>query len=141
MQLDVRGPRFAATITTLVLITALVTGSGWVALAQAIVFGLAAASPGLRLSPYVFVYRTFVKPRLAPPTQFEPSEPVRFAQGLGFAFVAVAAVGFFTGVTAVGIVAASMALAAAFMNATFGLCVGCEIYLILRRLTGRATPA
>jgi len=136
MQLDVRGPRFAAGVTTLVLIAVLVTGNGWLALAQTIVFALGAANA--RLSPYGVLYRTLVRPRLGPPKEFEPAEPVRFAQGVGFAFLAVASVGFLTGATAVGLVATAAALVAAFLNAAFGLCLGCEAYLLIRRTLSRS---
>jgi len=135
MRLDVRGPRFAATITTLVLIAVLVTGSGWIALAQAIVFALGATNA--RLAPYGALFRTLVAPRLGPPKEFEPAAPFRFAQGLGFAFAIVAAAGYVSGATAVGVAAAALALGAAFLNAAFGFCLGCEAYVLLRRVVGR----
>ncbi len=131
-MLDPRGPRFAAAITTVVLVVVLAFGLGWLALAQAVVFGVTALWP--RRGPYALVYRTFVAPRLAPPTELEPTAPVRFAQLVGFAFAIVAAIAYLSGATAVGIVAAAFALAAAFLNAAFGFCLGCEIYLTLARL-------
>jgi Domain of unknown function (DUF4395) len=135
VQLDVRGPRFAAAITTVVIIAVLVTGNGWLALAQTVVFALGAISPAL--SPYGALFRVLVRPRLGPPTAFEPAEPVRFAQAVGFAFLAVASVGYLSGATTVGLVAGAAALIAAFLNAAFGLCLGCEAYLLIRRLTTR----
>ena len=139
MQLDVRGPRFAAAVTTVVLVAVILTGNGWLALAQTVVFALGAVSP--RLFPYGALFRFLIAPRLRPPTRFEPAEPVRFAQGVGFGFMAVASVGLLTGATAVGVVAAGLALIAAFLNAVFGLCLGCEAYLLIRRLTNRTTAA
>ena len=139
MQLDMRGPRFAAAVTTLVLIVILVTGNGWLALAQTIVFALGAVSA--RYAPYGLLFRTVVAPRLGPPREFEPAEPVRFAQGVGFAFLAVASVGYLSGANVVGLVATGFALVAAFLNAAFGLCLGCEAYLLIRRVTTRTvTP-
>jgi hypothetical protein len=135
MQLDVRGPRFAAAVTTLVLIAVLVTGNGWLALAQTVVFALGAV--GARYAPYGLLFRTVVAPRLGPPREFEPAEPIRFAQGVGFAFLAVASVAYLSGATVVGLVATGFALAAAFLNAAFGLCLGCEAYLLIRRVTTR----
>lgn len=137
MQLDVRGPRFAATITTVVLVAVLITGSGWLALAQTVVF--AAGAMSARYAPYGLLYRGVVAPRLGPPTAFEPAEPVRFAQGVGFVFGAIAAVSLLTGASALGLVAAAFALVAAFLNAAFGLCLGCEFYLLLRRALGPRT--
>jgi hypothetical protein len=137
MQLDVRAPRFAATVTTVVLIAVLITGSGWFALAQAAVFAVGAAN--IRLAPYGLIFRKLLAPRLGPPTAFEPAEPVRFAQGVGFGFAAVAAVAYLSDAALVGVVAAGAALAAAFLNAAFGLCLGCEAYLLIRRATGSVT--
>jgi hypothetical protein len=131
VTLDVRGPRFAAGITTVVLIVVLLTASPWLALAQTVVFAIGAASA--RYAPYGWLYRAAVVPWLRPATDFEPSEPVRFAQGVGFVFGLVATLCLFAGATAVGLVAAGLALIAAFLNAAFGLCLGCELYLLLRR--------
>jgi hypothetical protein len=136
MLIDPRGPRFAAAVTTVVLIVVLVTGSGWLALAQAAVFAISAADP--RRGPYGLLFRAVVRPRLSPPTELEPVAPVRFAQLVGLIFTLVAAAGYLAGATGVGLVATAMALAAAFLNAAFGLCLGCEAYLGFRRLTGRA---
>ncbi len=132
MQLDPRGPRFAATVTTVVLVVVLVTGWGWLALAQTVVFAITAADP--RRGPYALVYRYLVAPRLGPATEREDAAPVRFAQLVGFAFLAVASVGYLTGVTAVGLAFAGFGLLAAFLNAAFGVCLGCEAYLAARRL-------
>jgi hypothetical protein len=139
MLLDPRGPRFAAAGTTLVLVLILVTASGWLALAQALVFAVTAANP--RFGPYGLVYRWLVAPRLGRPTELEPAAPVRFAQALGLVFMVVAAVGYLSGGTVVGIVATAFALIAAFLNAAFGLCLGCEVYLAFRRMTKRPVPA
>jgi hypothetical protein len=71
--LDPRGPRFAAAVTSVVLVLVLFLQSGWLALAQALVF-------------------------------------------------------------------TAFALVAAFLNAAFGLCLGCELYLAFRRLTRAEVP-
>src|SRR5262245_8688438 len=119
-MLDVRGPRFVAALTTLVLILVAVFQSGWLAFFQAVVFLIGALS--VRYAPYGVLYRTFVAHRLGPPTELEPVEPVRFAQGVGFVFAALASVGFLSGSMVVGLVATGLALIAAFLNAAFGLC-------------------
>ncbi|MEU0155538.1 DUF4395 domain-containing protein [Micromonospora fulviviridis] len=139
MLLDPRGPRFAAALTTVVLAVALVTGSGWLVLAQAVVFALTAVHP--RLGPYGLLFRVLVAPRLAPPAELEPVAPVRFAQLVGLAFATVGAAGWLAGVPLLGLVATAAALAAAFLNAAFGLCLGCEGYLAVRRLTGHPLTA
>ena len=139
MLLDPRGPRFAAAVTGVVLVLILIFASGWLALAQALVFALSAASP--RYAPYGLIYRAVLAPRLSRPVELEPAGPVRFAQLVGFAFTLVAAVGFLAGTTVLGLVFAGFGLLAAFLNAAFGLCLGCEAYLAFRRLTHRPMAA
>jgi hypothetical protein len=133
MQLDPRGVRFAATITTVVLGVVLITGSGWLVLAQAVVFALPALF-GMRFSPYGALFRTAVAPRLGPPTETEDAAPVRFSQTVGLVFTVVAAAGYLTGLTALGVVATAFALLAAFLNAGFGFCLGCEMYGLITRV-------
>ncbi|WP_433209118.1 DUF4395 domain-containing protein [Dactylosporangium sp. CS-047395] len=134
--LDPRGPRFAAMLTTVVFVIVLLTGSGWLALAQAVVFAIGAFDP--RRTPYGLLYRYAVAPRLAPPAEREDPAPVRFAQTVGLVFTVVAVVGYLGGVPLLGIVFAAFALVAAFLNGFFGLCLGCEAYLAIRRLRGGA---
>ncbi|MEU1236548.1 DUF4395 domain-containing protein [Micromonospora aurantiaca] len=139
MLLDPRGPRFAAVLTTVVLAIVLVTGSGLLLLAQAVVFALTALNP--RVGPYGLLFRALAAPRLDPPAELEPVAPVRFAQVVGLVFSVVGAAGWFAGLPALGLVATGAALAAAFLNAAFGLCLGCEAYLTIRRLAGRPLAA
>jgi hypothetical protein len=131
-MIDPRGQRFAAALTTLVLALALLSGSTWLLAAQALVFASGLAL-GPAASPYAWLFRTAVRPRLGPPAELEDAAPPRFAQGCGLAFTLVALVGVALGAPVLTTVALSAALAAAFLNAAFGFCVGCEIYLRLRR--------
>jgi Domain of unknown function (DUF4395) len=137
--LDPRGVRFAAAVTAVVFVIVLVTQSAWLALLQAVVFGFTAASPAQ--GPYGVVYRTFVAPNLPPPKELEPAAPVRFAQLVGLVFTVAAATGYLVGWSVFGTIMAGLALAAAFLNAAFGLCLGCQVYLAALRLTGRPAPA
>jgi hypothetical protein len=132
MTLDPRGPRFSAALTTVVFVVVLITGNGWLALAQAVIFAVGAYDP--RLTPYGLIYRYLVAPRLAPPAGREDGAPVRFAQAVGLIFTVLTVIGYLAGPTALGIAGASFALVAAFLNAAFGLCLGCEAYLLLKRL-------
>jgi Domain of unknown function (DUF4395) len=132
--IDPRGPRFGAVITTVVLVVTLVTSSGWLAVAQAVVFAIGAGA-GLRYAPYGLIYRTFVQPRLPKPTELEHEAPPRFAQAVGFVFITIGAIGYLSGATVLGTVATALALAAAFLNAAFNYCLGCEMYLLMRRAT------
>jgi hypothetical protein len=133
MEIDPRGPRFGASITAAVLAVVLVTGSGWLLLAQALVFAAGSAF-GLRYSPYGLLYRRLVRPRLGPPAELVPEAPPRFAQTVGLAFAAVGVAGYAAGVSWLGAAATAAALAAALLNAVFGFCLGCEMYLLIRKI-------
>jgi hypothetical protein len=140
MSIDPRGPRFAAWLTTIVLAVVLITGSGWLLAGQAVVFATAATF-GLSRSPYSWLYRRFLAPRLAPPAELEAEAPPRFAQAVGLAFAVAGAVGYQVGAGIVGTIATAVALTAAFLNAAFGFCLGCEMYLIYLRLTHKGAIA
>ncbi|MFE4969745.1 DUF4395 domain-containing protein [Streptomyces sp. NPDC056660] len=137
MDIDARGPRFAAAVTTVVLAAALITRSPWILAWQTLVFALGAAA-GVSRSPYGWAFRTAVRPRLTPPTEFEPPEPPRFAQAVGLVFAGLGLVGFTLGPGWLGLAATGIALAAAFLNAAFGYCLGCEMFLLIRRVAVRA---
>ena len=131
---DPRGPRFAAWVTTVVLAVVLVT-SWWPLLAvQAVVFAIGAFA-GLRVAPYSLLYRYLVAPRLRPVSEREEQAPLRFAQGVGFGFAVLGTLGYALGVPALGAAATAFALAAAFLNAAFAFCLGCETYLLIQRIT------
>ena len=136
MDIDVRGPRFGAAVTTAVLAVVLITGSAWLLAWQTLAFALGAAG-GVGRSPYGWLFRQAVRPRLGPPTEFEAPEPPRFAQAVGLGFAAVGLAGYALGVEWLGLAATGAALAAAFLNAAFGYCLGCEMYLVVRRVTVR----
>lgn len=133
---DPRGLRFGAWVTTVVLALVLLTGNGWLLAAQALVF-LAGAVFGLGHAPYGLVFRAFVRPRLGPPAELEAATPPRFAQAVGAAFAVIGTAGFATGWAGLGLTATALALGAAILNATFGVCLGCEVYLLVRRAFGR----
>ncbi len=138
--IDPRGPRFGAAITTVVLILVLATGWAWLLAAQALVFALSALT-GLRRSPYGWVYRRLVRPRLGPPTELENPAPPVFAQYVGLGFALFGTVFYLAGWNAAAIVVTACALAAAFLNAAFDFCLGCEVYLLLHRAAPRRRPA
>jgi hypothetical protein len=133
MKIDPRGQRFSAALTVIVLALVLVTGNWWLLAAQTVVFGIGAIA-GLRYAPYGLIYRWLVRPRLGPPSELEAEAPPRFAQGVGLVVSLIGVVGYATGLTALGIAGAGAALAAAFLNAAFGYCLGCEMYVLIRRI-------
>lgn len=176
--IDPRGPRFGATITSVLLLIALVlsltglaalrdaSSFGWFALqpASGAVFtadagawliqqvGVAqrAADPGFiavaviaalfawgvlapKTHPWSALFRSVVRPRLTPPAELEDPRPPRFAQGVGLFVVGIGLVLHLAGVPLALPIAAAAAFIAAFLNAAFGFCLGCQIYLLLQR--------
>ncbi len=142
--IDARGPRFGAILTTLVLAATLLTIPSTISIVllsiQTLVFALGSLV-GLAAQPYGAVYRRFVQPKLGKPTDLEDPRPPRFAQTVGLLFAIVGLVALLTGATTVAYVAVGAALAAAFLNAAFNFCLGCEMYLIGRRIVGRSTAS
>ena len=143
-QIDARGPRFAAAITVVVLAATLLTIDSTLSVVllsvQAVAFALGSLV-GLHAQPYGVIFRSLIRPRLAPPTKFEDVAPPRFAQTVGLVFAVVGLAGLLTGATVVAYVAVSFALAAAFLNAAFDFCLGCEMYLLGKRVLGSRAAA
>jgi hypothetical protein len=131
-EIDVRGPRFAAAATAVVLAVSLVLGSGALVAVQAVVFAIGAFA-GLRYAPYGALFRVLVAPRLGPVREREPEAPPRFAQLVGLLFAVVGAAGYLLGAPLLGAIATGLALVAALLNAATGFCLGCELYLTARR--------
>ena len=141
-DIDPRGPQFNAMLTSVVLALSLIAAPGAVSVAllaaQATLFAVAVAF-GVQRTPAAYLFRTFVRPRLAAPVHLEDAAPPRFAQGVGLAFAAVGLVGYVAGAPLVGVIATGFALTAALLNAAFGFCLGCEMYLLIRRIAPHRT--
>ncbi len=132
MEIDPRGPRFGALITMVVFAVVLITSNVWLLAAQAAVFAIGALV-GLRYSPYGLLYKWLVRPRLGPPAELEAEAPPRFAQAVGLVIAVIGIIGFAVGLQPLGLVAAGLGLVAAVLNGVFGICLGCEIYVMIRR--------
>ena len=137
--IDPRGPRFAATITATLLLATVVLAVGGAALAAWVLLTALSAAfawsavAGVRRNPFGVIFQRLVRPRLAPPSELEDPRPPTFAQAVGFVVtVAGVVLGAFEVENAVPI-AAGLAFVAAFLNAAFGYCLGCRIYLLLVR--------
>jgi hypothetical protein len=143
--IDPRGPRFGAAITSVLLIVDLflalidlTQAALWLLIAIALLFLWGVVSP--RTAPWGVLFRKVVRPRLAPPTELEDPRPPRFAQGVGLLVTSLGIVFHLLGVPFALPIAAALAFVAAFLNAAFAYCLGCEIWLLLQRagLVGRA---
>jgi len=140
-QIDPRGPRFGAALTAVLLVVVLLLGTSTAAV---VVLAVVAASFALGVARGVqgtwqaAVFRALVRPRLAAPTELEDARPPRFAQLVGLVVTGAGLVLALFGVSAAVPVSAAIALVAAFLNAVFGLCLGCEMYLLGLRLRSRS---
>lgn len=135
-QIDPRGPRFTASVTLVVFAAVLLTAPGTVGivlLAIQTAFFAIGAGRGVQFTPTAYLFKSLIRPRLAAPDHLEDAAPPRFAQTIGLGFALVALAGYLTGATLLGQIAAGFALIAAVLNAVFGLCLGCELYLLLAR--------
>jgi len=140
-QIDPRGPRFGAALTAVLLVVVLLLGTSTAAV---VVLAVVAASFALGVARGVqgtwqaAVFRALVRPRLAAPTELEDARPPRFAQLVGLVVTGAGLVLALFGLSAAVPVSAAIALVAAFLNAVFGLCLGCEMYLLGLRLRSRS---
>ncbi|TDO34381.1 uncharacterized protein DUF4395 [Kribbella sp. VKM Ac-2527] len=137
-QVDPRGLRFAAALTTVVLALTLVLNNPWPLAVQALVFAISVAF-GVSASPYGQIFKRLIRPRLGPPKELEDATPPRFAQLVGLVFAVLGLIGYLTGAEVLGVVATGFALVAAFVNAAVGLCLGCEAYLLIQRIRTPST--
>lgn len=143
-QVDVRGPRFVAWVTTAVLVIALLVSAQSLAAAavilgvQAVVFAIGALQ-GPRRHPYGRLFAALIAPRLGPVTDREPVPPLKFAQLVGLVFATVGALGFAGGIAPLGLAATAIALVAALLNAAFGICLGCQLYPLVARLRPKSS--
>lgn len=137
--IDPRSPRFGAAITAVLLLIDLFLALTGATVAAAVLLLLIAALfawgafAGVRRHPYGLLYRVAVRPRLAPPAELEDPAPPTFAQAVGLVVTGLGLLLFVLGVPAALPIAAALAFVAAFLNAVFAYCLGCQIYLLLVR--------
>lgn len=149
--IDPRGPRFVAWITAVLLIIGVFLALLDAPTDSAGTVADRASEPGFLLlgvigvlfawgfvspatAPWAVLFRSLVQPRLTPAQDLEDPRPPRFAQSVGFAVVAIGLVLHLMGVPWALVSAAAAAFIAAFLNAAFGFCLGCQIYLGLTRV-------
>jgi hypothetical protein len=84
--------------------------------------------------PYSYIYKFTLRKLLKDPTELEAPKPVHFAQVVGLIVTGSGLVLHFLSVPNALPVAAAAAFVAAFLNAAFAYCLGCQMYLGLKRL-------
>jgi hypothetical protein len=135
--IDPRGPRFCAAISSVLLAAVVLLGArpaGFAVLAVSVTLFAIGSARGAQGTPQGMAYRRWVQPRLERPAHLEDARPPRFAQTVGLVVTGTGLVLGLLGVAPAVAIAAGIALVAAFLNAALGFCLGCEIYLLLRRL-------
>ena len=147
--IDPRGPRFGASITAVLLLVTIGLALSAQGLAATVLFAVITALfgwgafAGIQRHPYGLLFTRLVRPRLAAAAELEDPVPPTFAQGIGFAIAVIGLVLQLVGVEYGLVIAASAAFIAAFLNAVFAYCLGCQVYLLLVRAgilgRGRAT--
>ena len=136
---DPRAPRFGAAITAVVLLVDVFLGVAGASVAAVVLLAAITALfawgafAGIRRHPYGALFRRFVRPRLAPPAELEDVAPPTFAQLIGFLVTVIGLVVALAGAPLAVPIAAGVAFVAAFLNAAFDFCLGCELYLLLVR--------
>ncbi|HEY6532833.1 MAG TPA: DUF4395 family protein [Acidimicrobiales bacterium] len=133
--IDPRGPRTNQAVLATGLLLGLAFGQEWVAPLFAVVLFLGAAF-GPSYGPVLRLYRDVIRPRLAPPSEMEDPRPPRFAASVGVTVLTAATVAFLVGATVLGWALVVLVAALAALSALTGLCVGCEMYVMLVRLRG-----
>ncbi len=137
--IDPRGPRFGAAITSALSLSAFGIAvslqDGFSAaypliVLLAVLFSWSVFSP--KTHPYGLIFKTLVRPRLAAPSELEDSRPPQFAQKVGLGFALLGLIGYWIAPLLVA-VSAGFIFFAAFLNAFFNFCLGCQMYLGLKR--------
>jgi hypothetical protein len=137
LQIDPRGYRVGAGITSVIAIVGLLLGSG---LAGTITFAILAILflPGATIGPQAtlqsFLFKKLLRPRIGAPKATESFRPPRFAQLIGLICAGLATVFGLAGLAVGFYVFAGFVVGASFLNSAFGFCLGCEIYLLIKRI-------
>ena len=140
-QIDPRGPRFGATITSVLLAVTVylaldestANAAFWLLVAIDALFLIGAVFGNAR-HPYGLIFKALVRPRIGEPKELEDSAPPQFAQAVGL-FVSVVGLALYFAQVPYGLAIAAGALfLASALQAYVGFCLGCQMYLGLRRL-------
>lgn len=139
--IDPRGPRFGATIINILSLITLYFAldpateqTAFVLLLIATASFVIGALVGNSRHPFGWLFRKLVRPRLKPAAELEDPRPPQFAQVVGL-FVSVIGIGLYLGQVPFGVAYAAGALVAATtLQAYFGFCLGCQIYVGLQRI-------
>lgn len=133
--IDSRAPRFSQAATGLLALLAVL--SGWWGILPVLAAQLAATVwLGRRFSLPFLVYFSLAQPRFGE-GPLEDVRPPRFANLVGFAFLAAATVAYALDFAGTGLVLGGLVAVLALLAATTGFCAGCEAYKLGCWLRGK----
>ena len=130
--IDARMPRFNQGVLTLALLVGFVFDARWVIPAWGIVLLLSTAG-GPRTGPFLLLYRKVIGPRLGPPREIEDPRPPRFAALVGTVFLGAATLALLGDMSGLAWGLSLVVAVLAALAAVTGICVGCEVYVWLKR--------
>ena len=135
-----RGPRFGAVLPSRISLAAFAAAIGARAnlstanvlmAVRLVLFAWSVVAP--KSQPYQVIFRHLVRPRLKDPLELEDPRPPQFAQKVGLSFALLGGIGIALSSAELVAIAAAFIFLAAFLNAFFGFCLGCQMYLLLKR--------
>jgi hypothetical protein len=143
-QVDSKVPRGKAAFHTLLPLAAFLIDQPFPPVGKVIIAltGLAMAISvvgGPRWSLFGRLFHQVIRPvlKIGPGTR-EAAAPHRFAETMGAIFLLAATAAFLLGIPVVGWALSLIVVALAALNWLGGICVGCQMYVMLRRLGARA---
>ena len=139
-MVDPRQPRLGQGITGVLLLVGFLLDQPVILPVLAAILALASLG-GPLVNPYAWIFRGIrAAGWLGPPRELEEAAPPRFSNTLGFVFLTTASLAYYvpddpirTIAWGIGVLVSALALLAA----TTGLCLGCELYVFVRRLATR----
>ena len=134
-MIDARAPRFNQAIVGLLALVAVTVGPWWLLALLAVQLALG-VTLGRRFCLPCVVYFELVQP-IVGEGRLEDARPPRFANVVGFAFLALASVAYAAGADPVALALGGMVAALALLAAATGFCAGCEAYKLGCWLRGR----
>ncbi len=130
--IDPRGPRLNQAVLCVALLSAYVYDV-WVVVPVFLIVLLLGAALGPKYGPVLRFFAVVVKPRLGPPSHLEDPRPPRFAATVGVAFLTLSTLSFAGDISALGWALALIVAALAGLAAATGICVGCELWLLIAK--------
>jgi hypothetical protein len=132
--IDSRAPRTNQAVMGSLALIAFVLDAKWLVAVLALQF-IVGLTLGRRWCLPCLLYFEVIQPRIGE-GQLEDSRPPRFANQVGAAFLTVATITFLAGAPTFGWVLTLIVSSLALFAAMSGVCIGCEIYVLIARARG-----